>query len=55
MRIKSVWHFLYHDRPMCKIIIIIIIIIILLKQDYKVQLANNKIQMDWLESTISRI
>ena len=30
------------------IIIIIIIIIILLKQDYKVQLANNKIQMAWL-------
>ena len=32
------------------IIIIIIIIIILLKQDYKVQLANNKIQMAWLTS-----
>ena len=30
------------------IIIIIIILIILLKQDYKVQLANNKIQMAWL-------
>ena len=29
---------------------IIIIIIILLKQDYKVQLANNKIQMAWLTS-----
>ena len=28
----------------------IIIIIILLKQDYKVQLANNKIQMAWLTS-----
>ena len=27
------------------IIIIIIIIIILLKQDYKIQLANNKLQM----------
>ena len=27
---------------------VIIIIIILLKQDYKVQLANNKIQMAWL-------
>ena len=32
------------------IIIIIIITIILLKQDYKVQLANNKIQMAWLTS-----
>ena len=31
-------------------IVIIIIIIILLKQDYKVQLANNKIQMAWLTS-----
>ena len=31
-------------------LIIIIIIIILLKQDYKVQLANNKIQMSWLTS-----
>ena len=31
-------------------IIIIIIIIILLKQDYKIQLANNKIQMAWLTS-----
>ena len=31
-------------------IIIIMIIIILLKQDYKVQLANNKIQMAWLTS-----
>ena len=30
------------------IIIIIIIIIILLKQDYKIQLASNKIQMAWL-------
>ena len=30
------------------IIIIIMIIIILLKQDYMVQLANNKIQMAWL-------
>ena len=29
-------------------VIIIIIIIILLKQDYKVQLANNKIQVAWL-------
>ena len=28
--------------------IIIIIIIILLKQNYKIQLANNKIQMTWL-------
>ena len=28
--------------------VIIIIIIILLKQDYKVQLANNKVQMAWL-------
>ena len=26
----------------------IIIIIILFKQDYKIQLANNKIQMAWL-------
>ena len=35
----------------CNIIIIIItIIIILLKQDYKIQLANNKIQMAWLTS-----
>ena len=33
-----------------KVNIIIIIIIILLKQDYKVQLANNKIQMAWLTS-----
>ena len=32
------------------IIKIIIIIIILLKQDYKIQLANNKIQMAWLTS-----
>ena len=32
------------------IIIIIIIIIILLKQDCKVQLANNKIQMAWSTS-----
>ena len=32
------------------IIIIIIKIIILLKQDYKIQLANNKIQMTWLTS-----
>ena len=32
------------------IIIIIIIIIILLKQDYKIQLVNNKIQMAWLTS-----
>ena len=32
------------------IIIIIIIIIILLKQDYKIQLTNNKIQMAWLTS-----
>ena len=32
------------------VLIIIIIIIILLKQDYKVQLANNKIQMAWLTS-----
>ena len=32
------------------IMIIIIIIIILLKQDYKIQLANNKIQMAWLTS-----
>ena len=31
-------------------IIIIIIIIILLKQDYKIQLTNNKIQMAWLTS-----
>ena len=30
--------------------LIIIIIIILLKQDYKIQLANNKIQMAWLTS-----
>ena len=30
--------------------IIIIIIIILLKHDYKIQLANNKIQMAWLTS-----
>ena len=30
--------------------IIIIIITILLKQDYKIQLANNKIQMAWLTS-----
>ena len=35
-------------RRRAGIIIIIIIIIILLKQDYKVQLANNKIQMAWL-------
>ena len=27
-----------------------IIIIILLKQDYKIQLTNNKIQMAWLTS-----
>ena len=27
---------------------VLIIIIILLKQDYKIQLANNKIQMAWL-------
>ena len=31
-------------------IIIIIIIIILLKQDYKIQLGDNKIQMAWLTS-----
>ena len=31
-------------------IIIIMIIIILLKQDYKMQLPNNKIQMAWLTS-----
>ena len=31
-------------------LIIKIIIIILLKQDYKIQLANNKIQMAWLTS-----
>ena len=30
----------------------IIIIIILLKQNYKVQLANNKIQMAWLTSLL---
>ena len=30
------------------LIIIKKIIIILLKQDYKIQLANNKIQMAWL-------
>ena len=29
---------------------LIIIIIILLKQDYKIQLPNNKIQMAWLTS-----
>ena len=33
------------DWNWCMQIIIIIIIIILLKQDYKIQLANNKIQM----------
>ena len=32
------------------IIIIIIIIRLLLKQDYKIQLANNKIQKAWLTS-----
>ena len=37
-----------HCAILLIIIIIIIIIIILLKQDYKVQLANNKIQMAWL-------
>ena len=31
-------------------VIIIIIIIILLKQDYKIQLTNNKILMAWLTS-----
>ena len=36
------------DSTVSCFIIIIIIIIILLKQDYKVQLANNKIQMAWL-------
>ena len=30
--------------------VIIIIIIILLKQDYLIQLANNKLQMAWLTS-----
>ena len=32
------------------IIIMIITIIILLKQDDKIQLASNKIQMAWLEA-----
>ena len=35
-------------KPMSKLIIIIIII--LLKQDYKIQLENNKIRMAWLTS-----
>ena len=34
----------------CPTVLLIIIIIILLKQDYKIQLANNKIQMAWLTS-----
>ena len=37
-----------NDQSIYRLIIIIIIITILLKQDYKVQLANNKIQMPWL-------
>ena len=36
----------WHDAQL----IIIIIIIILLKQDDKIQLTNNKIQMAWLTS-----
>ena len=39
---------IYSGAHICRSIIIIIII--LLKQEYKVQLANNKIQMAWLTS-----
>ena len=34
---------------------IIIIIIILLKQNYKIQLTNNKLQMAWLTSSLREL
>ena len=51
--------FIYAMTTLCskiyvcvRIPIIIIIIIILLKQDYKIQLTNKKIQMAWLTSWV---